>query len=73
MTDFLVRHEGSIILLVPLTPDAQKWVDAHIARGDSFQPCWPVAVVEPRYINDILNGIRADSLTYKLGTAKDDV
>ena len=58
--DFLVENHGSIFLLQPLTPAAQSWVQEFLpADHTSFGSA---AVVEHRYIADIVEGIRNDGL-----------
>ncbi len=57
----LVRNEGSIFLLTPVSDLATDWVDHHLAQdsqhfGDSI-------VIEHRYIADILEGIQENGLT----------
>jgi len=60
--DFVVENHGSIFLLKPLTPSATSWVEEHIGQANGFQPYFPTVVVEPRYIGDIVEGIRIDGL-----------
>lgn len=60
MRDLIVRVEGSICLLVPVTPAGEAWVNKHIA-ADALK--WGKAiVVEPRYISDIIDGAADDGL-----------
>jgi hypothetical protein len=60
--DFTLEHHGSIVLLKPNTRDGIDWANAKIGRDNGLQPLWPVAVLEPRYVNEIVSGIRADGL-----------
>jgi hypothetical protein len=60
--DFVLENHGSICLLRPLTPSAVAWVEEHIGPDNGFQPYFPTVVVEPRYIADIVEGIRNDEL-----------
>jgi hypothetical protein len=61
MRDLLVRDEGSIYLLVPVTPAGQEWVDENLPAD---APTWGTAIaIEHRYIADIVNGAIADGLT----------
>jgi len=60
--DFDIRDEGSIILLRPLTEAARIWVDENISR-EGYQPMYPTVVVEPRYIQPILDGLQAEGYT----------
>lgn len=60
MTDFIVRNEGTIVLLRPVSAAAKAWAQYHLPSdavgwGDSI-------VIEHRYFGDILNGITADGL-----------
>jgi hypothetical protein len=60
MRDLIVRVEGSICLLVPVTPAGQDWCDEHLP-ADAMK--WGKAiVVEPRYISDIIDGAADDGL-----------
>ncbi len=61
--DFEIRDEGSIILLRPLTDAARIWVDENIGRDNGYQPTYPTVVVEPRYIQPILDGLQAEGYT----------
>jgi hypothetical protein len=58
MTDFTVRNEGSIVLLTPRTDAAHEWVDENIGQDNGYQALWPTVVIEPRYLEPILTGIR---------------
>jgi hypothetical protein len=60
--NFRVEFHGSIVLIVPLGPAAREWLDEHIGRDNGYQPYWPIAVVEPRYLAQIIAGIRRDGL-----------
>jgi hypothetical protein len=61
-SDFLLRDEGSIILLTPHTDAAHDWVNEHIGQDNGYQPYFPTVVVEPRYIADIVAGIQNDGM-----------
>ena len=56
--DFTIRDEGSILLLTPHTEPARNWIDEHIARDNGYQPWFPTIVIERRYVEAILVGIR---------------
>ena len=56
--DFVLENHGSICLLRPLTSSAVAWVEEHIGQDNGFQPYFPTVVVEPRYMADIVEGIR---------------
>ena len=60
--DFIIRDEGSILLLTPRTELARNWIDEHIGRDNGFQPYYPTIVIEPRYVIAILEGIRVAGL-----------
>ena len=62
MLDFDVSNHGSICLLTPLTEAAQAWVAEHLPE-DAMTWGQNSIVVEPRYIEDILDGIVADGLS----------
>jgi hypothetical protein len=49
-------------LIVPLCDSAREWLDKHIGKDNGFQPYWPTAIVEPRYLKEIIVGIRRDGL-----------
>jgi hypothetical protein len=60
MADFSIRDEGSVVLLYPESDAAEAWAEAHISDEALH---WAAAVViEHRYVQDILDGIRADGL-----------
>jgi hypothetical protein len=61
MDDFHVENHISIILLQPLTPAAWAFVDEHLPE-DAMRYAGAI-VVEPRYIDDIVEGARAEGLT----------
>jgi hypothetical protein len=57
--DIRVENHGSIVLLRPLTERAEEWIEAQVA----YEQTWGKAiVVEPRYVEDIVNGARKDGL-----------
>jgi hypothetical protein len=56
--DFIIRDEGSIVLLTPLTEPARTWIHEHIGPDNGFQPYYPTVVIEPRHLQPILEGIR---------------
>ena len=60
--DFQVVNHGTIYLIYPNTRRAKQWVKEnlpqdHVKYADA-------SVVEPRYIDDILDGIRGDDLDF---------
>ena len=60
--DFRVEFHGAIILLVPLTRSGCVWANKNIGADNGFQPYWPTVIVEPRYLDQILGGIRKSGL-----------
>lgn len=61
-SDFCLEDHGSILLLRPLSDAAEQWVNENIGESNGFQPYWPTVVIEPRYVADILEGVRLDGL-----------
>lgn len=60
--DFHLENHGSIVLLRPLSASAELWVEENIGADNGYQPYFPTVVIEPRYVQPILNGIIADGL-----------
>lgn len=61
MADLNFRNHGSIVLMYVGTEIGQEWVDENI--GDDVI-CWGDGIaIEPRYVEDIVIGARADGLT----------
>ena len=60
MHDLIVRNEGSIFLLRPMTDAGREWVAEHIPE-DAMRFGQSI-IVEHRYIADIVEGARADGL-----------
>lgn len=62
-TDFLLIDHGSIVVLTPQTYLAKVWVDEHIP----YDAQWigRGVAIEPRYVDDIINGVVADHLEIK--------
>ena len=58
--DFTIDDHGSLVLLHPKTEQAREWVSEHLP--DDAQRFGGAVVVEPRYIEDIIAGIRDDGL-----------
>jgi hypothetical protein len=60
-TDFEIDNHGSICILRPLTEAAKEWCDEHLPEGAMW---WGGGcAVEPRYIDDIVDGILNDGLS----------
>jgi hypothetical protein len=58
--DFQVVDHGTLFLLYPNTRRARRWVKENLPQDHMRYA--DASVVEPRYINDITDGIRADDL-----------
>ena len=62
-TDFTINNQDTLVLLTPESEQAKSWVDENIGQDNGFQPYWPTIVVEHRYINDIVKGLKMAGLT----------
>jgi hypothetical protein len=60
--DFAVSNHGSVILLKPITHAAIKWVQRCIGADNGFQPYYPTVILEPRYMDEVITGIRKRGL-----------
>jgi hypothetical protein len=60
--NFRVEFHGAIVLLIPLSTSGREWVHGHIGANNGYQPYYPTGFVEPRYLEDIIKGIRNDGL-----------
>jgi hypothetical protein len=58
--DFVVENHGSIFLLQPLSPSAKSWIEEFLP--EDHMSFGSAVVVEHRYIQDIVEGIRNDGL-----------
>lgn len=61
MSDFKFHNHGSICILVAVSAAAQDWREEHLP--EDAQTFGGGVVIEPRYADDILEGIMADGLT----------
>lgn len=59
--DVQVINHGSIVLLDLLSRRAQEWVNANVTH-DEVMFFGGALVVEPRYVQDVLNGMAQDGL-----------
>jgi hypothetical protein len=60
--DFDLHDAGSLIMLEPVTDDAKAWCARHLPDD---APMWGNAyAVEHRFIEDILDGIDQEGLSY---------
>jgi hypothetical protein len=63
--DFDLANHGSICLLTPRTPAGHDWAEANLPDdAQRWGPC--SIVVEPRYVQAIIDGVEADGLTVEL-------
>ena len=60
LADLIVRNEGSIFLLCPVTPAGSDWIEENI--GADAQTWGTAIVVEHRYIGNIVDGAVRDGL-----------
>ncbi len=60
--DFILRDEGSLVLLTPLSPLAHEFVEERIGQANGYQPMWPTIVIERRYAQAILEGVIAEGM-----------
>lgn len=60
--DVMVQNEGSILILHPRSDRGRQWVEEHIGPNNGYQPQWPDVLVEARYVDAIIEGMRADGL-----------
>lgn len=58
--DVIVWNAGSLTLVRPVTQRAEEWVKEHV-QGDA-QWYGDTLVVEPRYVEQLVNGMKADGL-----------
>lgn len=59
MSDFQLSNVGSICILYPRTQRARDWVADHL---DEHQSWCAGVVIEPRYVDAIVEGAREDGL-----------
>lgn len=64
MTDFTLAHHGSVALLTPNNAEAHKWLGEHIP-DDALWGSKGV-VIEPRYVEGMMDGIREDGMTLEV-------
>ena len=55
--DFLTWWDESLLMLRPVSAEAELWVEEHIGRNGSYQPFWPTVVVERRDLVRVLKVI----------------
>lgn len=59
--DFTIENCASVILLRPLTPAAKQWLTDHMP--DDAQYFGDAVAIEPRYLEDVVDGLTNDGLT----------
>lgn len=64
-SDFELEDMGGIYFLRPQTDEAVAWANEHVGSENGYQPHWPTVLVEHRYLEDIVEGARADGLTVR--------
>jgi hypothetical protein len=57
--DFTVEYHSSIVLLRPNTKAGIAWANKHIGKNNGYQPYWPTVILEVRYIDEVIKGIRS--------------
>lgn len=58
--DFIYNYEGSIVILTPLTTDAEDWIEANLPEDT---PQWGKGVaIETGYADDVFYGIVTEGL-----------
>jgi hypothetical protein len=62
--DVEVVHVGTLAVVVPITPEAQTWFDLYVEDGMRWG-CFG-RVVEPRYLPDLLDGLRQDGFSIRV-------
>src|SRR5271163_385414 len=64
--DFVLENHGSLFLLRPLCSAAKEWMNEHLPVDSPETQFWGEAIViEPRYLEPIVDGILADGLVLR--------
>ncbi|MFZ0457836.1 MAG: hypothetical protein WAM17_05230 [Rhodoplanes sp.] len=67
MTDLHFQEQGSVWLVLPITPKAEAWMTAHISARALR---WFGAIeIDRSFAQDMFNGARADGLNVMIDTA----
>lgn len=62
--EIIGEYEDTVFIVRPLTDAATAWIKENVPYGDGpLHPDYPTLVVEHRYIEELLKGMRAASLT----------
>jgi len=56
LNDVIVWHDGSITLVRPVSDAAEQWIAEHVP--DDAPWFGPALAVEPRYVDDLIAGMR---------------
>lgn len=59
MVDVQIENHGSILVFQPMTDFAWDWLDEHVSEDAQY---WGGLVVEPRYAEDLVVGMRESGL-----------
>ena len=60
-TDFTVWYDGGTIALLSAVSEAgADWADTHLPQDAASLGC--AVAIEPRYLDDIIDGIQTDGL-----------
>jgi hypothetical protein len=63
---FELENHGSLFLLRPLDSAAREWMNEHLPADSPETQFWAGAIViEPRYLESIVDGILADGLVLR--------
>lgn len=62
VADFRVENHGSIVILQAQSEAAQAWAAEHLCNEETQHWGPHGTVIEPRYLNPILDGIADDGL-----------
>ena len=57
--NFEVRDEGTVVLIIPMTEFAKKWIDENV-QVDSWQWLGQGFAVDHRCAEDLLQGLQAE-------------
>jgi len=60
--DFQMDDQGTLIVLVPLTPAAHKWMEIHLPDLEDWQRYQGGFVVEHRCIDGILEALKSEGM-----------
>ena len=58
--DYRVENHGSLALVYPISQDAKNWIDENVSSDSQW--FGGGLAVEPRYLGDLVDGMRAAGL-----------